>query len=67
MEGFTPLHWAVLSDNPKAVVACCPCGSVWKVPGGKLMEAVIWLLKNGADNDAKDAQGRTAEDLIEDP
>ena len=31
------------------------------------MEAVIWLLKNGADKDAKDAQGRTAEDLIEDP
>ena len=21
LEGFTPLHWAVLSDNPKAVVS----------------------------------------------
>eukprot|EP00438_Fugacium_kawagutii_P029963 Skav236630 [mRNA] locus=scaffold2276:97248:97773:- [translate_table: standard] len=20
LEGFTPLHWAVLSDNPKAVI-----------------------------------------------
>lgn len=45
LEGFTPLHWAVLSDNPKAV---------------------IWLLKNGADKEVKDIQGRTAEDLIED-
>merc|ERR1719215_2169684 len=45
MEGWTPLHWAVLSDNPKAV---------------------IWLLKHGADREAKDRQGRKAEDMIDD-
>eukprot|EP00747_Dinoflagellata_sp_TGD_P065050 gnl/TRDRNA2_/TRDRNA2_154179_c0_seq2.p1 gnl/TRDRNA2_/TRDRNA2_154179_c0~~gnl/TRDRNA2_/TRDRNA2_154179_c0_seq2.p1 ORF type:complete len:219 (+),score=62.99 gnl/TRDRNA2_/TRDRNA2_154179_c0_seq2:48-704(+) len=44
-QGFTPLHWAVLCDNPKAV---------------------IWLLKNGADRDAVDFDGRKAEDMIED-
>mmetsp|Transcript_28268 Transcript_28268/g.42116 ORF Transcript_28268/g.42116 Transcript_28268/m.42116 type:complete len:156 (+) Transcript_28268:191-658(+) len=44
MEGWTPLHWAVLSDNPKAVV---------------------WLLKHGADREARDRQGRKAEDLVE--
>ncbi|CAJ1351158.1 unnamed protein product [Effrenium voratum] len=51
LEGFTPLHWAVLSDNPKARAA---------------RPAVIWLLKHGADKDIKDIQGRSAEDLVED-
>eukprot|EP00927_Polykrikos_kofoidii_P017840 TRINITY_DN1817_c0_g1_i1.p1 TRINITY_DN1817_c0_g1~~TRINITY_DN1817_c0_g1_i1.p1 ORF type:complete len:205 (+),score=30.17 TRINITY_DN1817_c0_g1_i1:78-692(+) len=45
VEGWTPLHWAVLSDNPKAV---------------------MWLLKNGADRNAQDFMGRTAEDLVKD-
>jgi len=44
VEGWTPLHWAVLSDNPKAV---------------------IWLLKHGADRDAEDRHGRTAESLVD--
>mmetsp|Transcript_45049 Transcript_45049/g.96134 ORF Transcript_45049/g.96134 Transcript_45049/m.96134 type:complete len:205 (+) Transcript_45049:73-687(+) len=44
LEGWTPLHWAVLSDNPKAV---------------------IWLVKHGADKEARDHAGRKPEDMVE--
>ena len=59
-----------ITPRPEASVTTRKTQMLHRVSLVKLLvcpQAVIWLLKNGADKDAKDAQGRTAEDLIEEP